>query len=99
MTQYQFDFTLADVILDNMGQINTGIKTMLTDLESNVERSLSEWTGDAQTQYWDAKRQWNQAADKMPECLQRARQAFGEIAQGYNGAERQGAEMWSSGGW
>jgi WXG100 family type VII secretion target len=99
LTQYQFDFTLADVTLDNMGQINTGIKTMLTNLESNVERSLADWTGGAQTEYWGAKKEWDAAAAKMPECLQRARTAFEEISQGYDGAERQGAEMWSGSDW
>jgi WXG100 family type VII secretion target len=81
MTQHQFDFALSDVFLDNMESINNGIKAMLADLESDVERSLAEWTSAEQAQYWDAKQQWNAATAKMPECLQRARVAFGEIAQ------------------
>jgi WXG100 family type VII secretion target len=81
MTQDQFDCALSDVFLDNLESINNGIKTMLAGLEFDVERSLAEWTSAEQAQYWDAKRQWNAATAKLPECLQRARVAFGEIVQ------------------
>ncbi len=66
--------------LDRMGSVTGGIRTLLEELESIVEPRLAGWTGSARAEYLEAKRSWEAAAGRMPECLERAREAFGEIA-------------------
>ncbi len=74
------DLTLADVVLDQMGSVTCEIKSVLEELESTVEPRLDGWTGAARAEYLEAKRAWEAAAGRMPGCLERAREAFGEIA-------------------
>lgn len=81
----RFDFTLADVVLDRMGTVTGGIRELLDRLESTVEPRLPGWTGGAREEYLEAKREWEAAAERMPDCLERARKAFGEIARSYDG--------------
>jgi uncharacterized protein YukE len=85
VTGRRFDFTLADFVLDRMGSITGGIGELLADLESTVEPGLAGWTDEAREQYLLAKRDWARAAERMPDCLDRARDAFGELARGGDG--------------
>lgn len=79
------DFTRADVVLDRMGSVTGGIRALLEELESTVEPQLDGWTGTARAEYLEAKRAWEAAAGRMPACLERAREAFGEIARSSGG--------------
>ena len=74
------DLTHADVVLDRVGSVTGGIRALLEELASAVEPQLDGWTGSARAEYLEAKRAWELAAGRMPECLDRARDAFGEIA-------------------
>lgn len=74
------DLAHADVVLDRMCSVTGGIRTLLEELESTVEPRLDGWTGSARAEYLEAKRAWEEAAERMPGCLRRAREAFGEIA-------------------
>ncbi|MGW4482890.1 WXG100 family type VII secretion target [Amycolatopsis sp. NPDC004368] len=80
MSAGRFDFTDADEILDRMGKTTGGIRAVLAELESTVERDMAGWTPEAQARYWSAKRAWTDAVDRMPGCVARAREAFREIA-------------------
>ncbi|MEV6897315.1 hypothetical protein [Amycolatopsis sp. NPDC051372] len=85
MSPGRFDFTDADEILDRMGRTTGGIRAVLAELESTVERNLAGWTPEAQARYWAAKQAWTEAVGRMPDCVERAREAFREIA-GNSGA-------------
>ncbi|WP_326566084.1 hypothetical protein VSH64_29930 [Amycolatopsis rhabdoformis] len=80
MSPGRFDFTDADEILDRMGKTTGGIRAVLAELESTVERDMAGWTPEAQARYWAAKQAWTEAVARMPECVERAREAFREIA-------------------
>jgi uncharacterized protein YukE len=82
----RFDFTLADLVLDRMGSITGGLGDLLAELESTVEPGLAGWTDEARERYLLAKRDWARAAERMPDCVDRAREAFGELARGYDEA-------------
>jgi uncharacterized protein YukE len=84
VSRRRFDFTLADLVLDRMGSITGGIGDLLADLESTVEPGLAGWTDEAREQYLQAKLDWVKAAERMPDCVDRAREAFGELARGYD---------------
>ncbi|AGZ38794.1 WXG100 family type VII secretion target [Actinoplanes friuliensis] len=95
MSSYRFDFTQADATLTDMNQINTRIKTALSDMESSVERTLQEWTGAAQTQYYASKAAWNQAANEMTIYLEQARNTLLQISDNYGTTEQRHAQIWN----
>jgi uncharacterized protein YukE len=91
MTRQRFDFTLADLVLDRMGSITGGLGELLAELESTVEPGLDGWTAEAREQYRQAKRDWARAAERMPDCVDRARGAFGELARGSGSCDDPGS--------
>ncbi|MFF0147704.1 uncharacterized protein YukE [Amycolatopsis sulphurea] len=74
------DFRRADEILTRMGETTRGIRALLTELESAVEGELGGWPPEVVARYRAARRDWDGAVRRMPECLDRARQAVWEIA-------------------
>jgi uncharacterized protein YukE len=82
VTRHELDFTFTDLVLDRMGSVTGELGELLAELEASVEPELAGWTGEAKEQYLLAKRDWARAAERMPECLDRAREAFGELARG-----------------
>lgn len=73
-------FADAREILDRMEHTTSGIRAVLTDLESTVERDLTGWPPGARARYRAAKREWTVALERMPRCVERARDAFQEIS-------------------
>ncbi|WP_372663441.1 WXG100 family type VII secretion target [Amycolatopsis kentuckyensis] len=80
MSRPELDVRFADLVLDRMGAITGELGDLLAELESTVEPELAGWTGEAREEYLRAKREWGRAAERMPGCLERAREAFGELA-------------------
>ena len=74
------DCRLADLVLDRMAAITGELGELLAELEADVEPGLAGWTGEAREEYLRAKRDWGRAVERMPECLERAREAFDELA-------------------
>ncbi|MBB4688440.1 WXG100 family type VII secretion target [Amycolatopsis jiangsuensis] len=63
-----------------MDETTSGIRAVLAELESAVERELPGWPAEMKARYRTARREWDEAVRRMPECLDRARQAVREIA-------------------
>ncbi|WP_329067243.1 WXG100 family type VII secretion target [Amycolatopsis sp. NBC_01480] len=80
MTGGGSDFSHADDILDRMGATTGGLRAVMAELESTVEQDLAAWPAEARARYNAAKQEWTEALARMPECLDRARDAFEEIA-------------------
>ncbi|MFD9895273.1 WXG100 family type VII secretion target [Amycolatopsis sp. NPDC059027] len=78
-----------------MKSANARVKQALTDMEADVEKTLADWTGSAQTAYWDAKAVWNQQAAQMPVYLASAGQTLANIAQNYGVSDSQSAKLWA----
>ncbi|MFR9727732.1 WXG100 family type VII secretion target [Saccharopolyspora sp. MS10] len=94
MSDYRFDFNVADMTLDEMNSINARVRNALTDMESQVEKSLAEWTGVAQEAYWAAKAEWNQQAAQMPVYLESGRQTLLSISDNYGTTEQRARQIW-----
>jgi uncharacterized protein YukE len=92
VTRHELDLGFADLVLDRLGSITGELGELLAELEAGVEPGLAGWTGEAREQYLRAKRDWGRAAERMPACLERAREAFGELA-------RDVGDPASRGGW
>jgi len=82
MTRPEPGFGLADLVLDRMAGITGELGELLAELESTVEPGLAGWTDEAREEYLRAKRDWVRAAGRLPDCLDRARSAVGELARG-----------------
>ncbi|MEC3975222.1 WXG100 family type VII secretion target [Amycolatopsis sp. H20-H5] len=95
MANYQFSFQLADMTRDHMATITMRMRTMLEELDGNVNKSLADWTSDARAAYQVSKQKWDDAAQKMPQSLQRAEVALNEISNGYLQVEHTGTNMWN----
>jgi len=84
MQQAQADFSLAyRALVDE-----------LHDLESTLEKHLGQWEGDAQGAYWDAKRQWDAAANHIGRVLNELGVVIGEAHSNYSNAERRNQGIW-----
>ncbi|BCJ52705.1 hypothetical protein Asp14428_41800 [Actinoplanes sp. NBRC 14428] len=95
MSNYRFDFNQADATLYDMNQINGRIKSALTEMEANVERTLAEWSGAAKSQYAVSKQAWNAAAQEMAVYLDQARVTLEQISDNYGTTEQRHAKIWN----
>ncbi|MEV6827358.1 hypothetical protein [Amycolatopsis sp. NPDC051102] len=76
----RLDFSFAGLVLDRMDGISGELGELLAELESRVEPGLAGWTPEAREEYLRARRDWARAAARLPDCLERARAAFGELS-------------------
>lgn len=95
MSNYTFDFSQADAVLYDMNKINKDIQENLSAMEQSVERSLAEWTGAAQQQYYVSKAKWNQSAQEMTVYLEQARTTLLSISDNYGTTEQRHAQIWN----
>ena len=94
MDGYKFNFDTAQQTLQEMRQISQHIEAALTELESNVEKSLEQWTGAARSQYGVSKQIWDNQASQMNTSLVSAQNALNNIHENYSETERRNASMW-----
>ena len=95
------DYTRA-----NFGQISTShadfmlawraLQDTLSDLEKDLQSSLSRWEGGAQAEYHRAKAQWDAAAAHMAQVLGNLGTVIGDAHTNYTGAERKNMGIWGS---
>ncbi|HET9897934.1 MAG TPA: WXG100 family type VII secretion target [Streptosporangiaceae bacterium] len=70
------------------------LQSTLTSLEAQLQSSLSEWTGEAQTAYYAAKKKWDAAAADMATVVSQLSQVVGVANENYMNAERANTAMW-----
>ncbi|WP_131739488.1 WXG100 family type VII secretion target [Actinomadura roseirufa] len=84
MQQAEADFSLAyRALLDE-----------LHDLESELEKNLSRWEGDAQGAYWTFKAEWDKSAAHIGQVLAQLGIVIGEAHSNYSNAERKNQGIW-----
>ncbi len=66
----------------------------LTTLEAQLQSSLNQWTGEAQTTYYAAKKKWDAAAADMATVVSALGQVVGVANENYMNAERANTSMW-----
>ena len=72
------------------------IKATVDNLESDLQSSLSQWSGSAQTAYAGVKLQWDNALEHMASVLQQAQAHMGNAAETYQSVENRNASIWHS---
>ena len=95
MSNFSFNFTAADQVLDDVARINQSINQALDELERNVERQLDAWESEqVKTVYQDVKLRWENSAAQMNAFLNSARQTLGSVAENYGATEMSNAALW-----
>ena len=77
--------------IDQAAQIGSNIQNLLQQLETDCQRTLATWTGDAQSQYAIDKQRWDAAAANMPAAINSAHTTLTNILTEYGIAENQAA--------
>ena len=67
----------------------------LSSLESQLNGSLSRWSGAAQQAYFAAKQQWDTAAADMAAVVNSLGQVIGTANENYVNTESANTRMWS----
>jgi 6 kDa early secretory antigenic target len=71
------------------------LQSTLTTLESQLQSSLTEWTGSAQQAYYAAKAKWDAAAADMATVVSSLSQVVGTANSNYINTESKNTQMWS----
>ncbi|GAA0504225.1 hypothetical protein GCM10011581_45350 [Saccharopolyspora subtropica] len=95
MSDYRFNFQIADATLYDMDHVTKHVKSVLEDLERDAEASIKDWTGDARDAYWKAKAEWDQQAAAMPVYLEAGRKALLQISDNYGTTEQRAQMIWN----
>ena len=72
------------------------LHSTLSTLESQLQSSLSQWTGAAQAAYHVEKDKWDRAAADMAAVVAQLGKAIGIANENYTGAERANSAMWGA---
>jgi WXG100 family type VII secretion target len=88
MGTYSVSIAQVDATVAQAETISQQISQILTSLESDIQRTLAQWTGSAQAAYATSQAQWHAAAQNMPVALTQAKATLENIAQGYGLAEQ-----------
>ncbi|MBV9207159.1 MAG: WXG100 family type VII secretion target [Actinobacteria bacterium] len=70
------------------------LHSTLSTLEAQLQSSLSQWTGEAQTAYYAAKKKWDAAAADMATVVSQLGQVVGVANENYGNAERTNTALW-----
>lgn len=84
--------------MEDIRRAHNRIDDALDRLETFAESCLSEWAGDAQSQYYAHKTQWNNSVDAMRAIMtEKAIPALQRILENYHSAERINSQGWQEG--
>lgn len=93
MMQYSFG-----EISELGGQISSQSNTIeghLSDLQSQINRLVAEWGGQANEQFMALKTQWEQAADDLRRVMAQIGTAVHQTSEDARATEQQNASRWS----
>jgi WXG100 family type VII secretion target len=95
MATYTVNMSNVGEVANEMNSIAQQIMTMLSDLNAQVQASLSQWSSAARDAYNTAQAQWNAAAQDMSAQASKASASLSSINDNYANAEYQGLGLWS----
>ena len=94
-SQYSVTFSQLDAAVTAAEQQARQIKTVLTNMDGEVRKTLSTWTGDAQDHYISTFNSAMAEADQLPVSLTMAHQALAGIGDVYTRTENLVAQTFS----
>jgi early secretory antigenic target protein ESAT-6 len=78
----------------DFASVYQSLQSTLTNLESQLQSSLSQWSGSAQQAYYAAKVKWDTAAADMATVVSQLSQVVGVANANYARTESVNAAMW-----
>jgi uncharacterized protein YukE len=81
--------------VDELMLITRNIQQLITNLENESQRSLTEWEGSVEQFYRQKKLEWDNAANAMAAAAGKAGAQLGTINLSYHTAEKNGTNLWS----
>jgi WXG100 family type VII secretion target len=94
MATYTVNMSNVQEVANEMNAISQQIQNMLSDLNSQVQANLSQWSSAARDAYSAAQAKWNAAAQDMSVQAAKASASLGSINDNYANAEYQGLGLW-----
>jgi len=94
MATYTVNMTNVQEVASEMNTISQQIQTMLSDLNSQVQGNLNQWSSAARDAYNVAQAKWNAACQDMVVQAARASASLSSINDNYANAEFQGLGLW-----
>ncbi|ONI76977.1 hypothetical protein ALI144C_33190 [Actinosynnema sp. ALI-1.44] len=85
---------MADTVRDQMAIVTKRLQTELESMHQQITSTLQDWQDGAKDQYLEAKKQWDAAANRMPQSLNSAEVALNQITGGYLKIEHTGVNAW-----
>lgn len=85
---------MAEAIKDQMGAVTRKLQAELESMHQKVTSTLQDWQDGAKDQYMLAKKEWDDAAGRMPASLHAAEVALNNITDGYLKIEHTGMNAW-----
>lgn len=89
------NFGVLSSSAENFAIVAGTMRKELDELESSLQSKLSQWKGDAQSAYWQYKKQWDAAAADMQNVVQKLGLAIGTAHDNYSAAEKYGVNLFS----
>jgi WXG100 family type VII secretion target len=87
-------FTVMSTIITDLQFYTRQIRDWVTTLETNSEKSLATWDGDAKAQYHAEKAIWNQAINEMEQGLGMHGDALTNITETTRRGEQLNTNRW-----
>jgi WXG100 family type VII secretion target len=94
MATYTVNMSNVQEVAQEMNTISQQLQTMLSDLNTQVQANLSQWSSAARDAYTTAQTKWNAAAQDMSVQAAKASASLSSINDNYSNAESQGLGLW-----
>jgi WXG100 family type VII secretion target len=98
MGQIGMDFAAMKRIITDLQFYTRQIRDWVTTLETNSEKSLASWDGDAKAQYYQEREIWRNAITEMEQGLARHGAALYNITDTTHRGEMRNTERWVNAG-
>jgi early secretory antigenic target protein ESAT-6 len=82
------DYGTIHEAADHCNTAGSEMDSLFQQLVHDLQPLTQSWTGDAQTQWQDRQKEWNNALDEMKALLARIAIALPEIADGYQKTDK-----------
>ncbi len=79
----------------SFAQAYNGLSSTVSNLQSQLQSNLGDWTGTAQTAYHEAQAVWNQAIADMGAVITTMASVIGTANENYTNAERVNQSMFT----
>lgn len=94
MTAFRADLAALDALIARLRAFEAGAQTVLTDLESSVERLHVDWSGWAAHEHSSAHREWAEGAARMHAAVSGLRSVVSTAHGNYAVSSSANARMW-----